>query len=303
MTQQVLFIAPTRIGDAVLATSLLEHIRVSTPDAQVTIVASPFSAPLYSGYPLLHSLRIVDKQSFSRHWWHIWHLAMKRRWDSVWDMRGSALSYMCATRKRYIFKSTPTPAPKRDQYSMQLNLPPLPYPTLWPQLDDIVNASGVIHVADKVIIFAPCANYLGKEWPTEHFIALGQRLFGTAFKGYRPMIVCAAHERARALPLLEALKEFRPIDVTNGELSLLTIYACFVRARGFVGNDSGLMHMAAASGIPTLGLFGPTDDITYQPCGAKASYLVAPERNLSKLQPHTVLEHLVTLITGDTHGA
>ncbi|MFZ4125879.1 MAG: glycosyltransferase family 9 protein, partial [Rickettsiales bacterium] len=103
---QILFIAPTRIGDAVLATSLLEHIRLTHPSAQVTIIASPFSAPLFSGYPNLNALHIVDKQSFSRHWLRIWKVAVATQWSEVWDMRGSALGYLCATRKRYIFKST-----------------------------------------------------------------------------------------------------------------------------------------------------------------------------------------------------
>jgi ADP-heptose:LPS heptosyltransferase len=302
MSQKVLFIAPTRIGDAVLAASLLEHIRLATSDARVTIVASPFSAPLYSGYPNLEALHIVDKKKFSLHWWRIWNIAARTQWSAVWDMRGSALAYMCATRKRYVFKSTPTPAPKREQYQTQLHLPPLPYPTLWPQPTDIEASYTLFPVGEKIIAFAPCANYLGKEWPTDHFIDLGRRLFGEVFKGYRPMIICAAHERERALPLLTALSDYRPIDATKGELSLLAIYASFKQARGFIGNDSGLMHMAAAAGIPTLGIFGPTDDVTYQPCGAKASHIVAPERDLKKLQPPIVLEHFVTLVTRSDEG-
>jgi len=299
MTHRVLFIAPTRIGDAVLAAALLEHIRITTPDAQVTIVASPFSAPLYSGYPLLQTLHIVDKRRMSLHWWRIWNIAITHRWDAVWDMRGSGLSYMCFTKKRHVFSSTPTPAPKHEQYRAQLGLPPLPFPILWPQQANIAEAANIIPAGEKIIVLAPCANYLPKEWPVEHFSALGHRIFGTVFKGYRPMIVCAAHERERAMPLIEALKSFRPIDATTGEFSLLTIYACFARARGFIGNDSGLMHMAAASGIPTLGLFGPTDDITYQPCGAKVAHISAPERDLRKLQPHAVVECFTRLVTNE----
>lgn len=296
MTHQVLFIAPTRIGDAVLATSLLEHIRMSTPEARVTIIASPFSAPLFTGYPALEALHIVDKRKFSLHWLRIWRIAVAQQWAQVWDMRGSALAYLCAARKRYVFSSSATPAPKRDQYQSQLGLPPLPYPTLWPQLEDVANASGLIQPAEKVIAIAPCANFLGKEWPARYFVDFGHRLFGTVLKGYRPMIVCAAHERPRALPILEGLRDYHPIDITRGESSLLEIYACFSRARGFIGNDSGLMHMAAAAGIPTLGLFGITDDVTYQPCGPKADHLVAPERDLAQLQPHQVVERFVSLI-------
>jgi lipopolysaccharide export system permease protein len=56
------------------------------------------------------------------------------------------------------------------------------------------------------------------------------------------------------------------------------------------------MHMAAAAGIPTLGLFGPTPHEVYQPWGAKAAYMVAPEGDLAKLSPADVAQKLSTLI-------
>ncbi|MFZ4126079.1 MAG: glycosyltransferase family 9 protein, partial [Rickettsiales bacterium] len=180
----------------------------------------------------------------------------------------------------------------------QLHLPDLPYPTLWPQADDVARANQTMANHDKIIALAPCANWEPKEWPVAHFIELGRRLFSESFKGYRPMIICAAHERARALPLLNALKDYHPIDATTGALPLLTIYEILTKTHGFIGNDSGLMHMAAAASIPTLGLFGPTDNITYQPCGPKTNHAVAPERDLKKLQPQIVLEHFVTLVSG-----
>lgn len=293
----ILFIAPTRIGDAVLASSLLEHIRLTQPNARVTIIASSFSAPLFTGYLSLDALHIVDKLSFSRHWWRIWKIAIEKQWNEIWDMRGSMLAYLCATRQRHVFTSTDETMPKCEQYRIKLGLPALPYPALWPQSGDIAKAHSIASDYDKIIVLAPCANWLAKEWPIEYFIELGRRLFGELFKGYRPFIVCAAHERARALPLLEALKAFAPIDATHGDISLLAIYAIFSNAHGFIGNDSGLMHMAAASGAPTLGLFGPTDNITYQPYGPKVAHVVAAEGLLRKLQPEIVLKEFVALVT------
>jgi len=54
---------------------------------------------------------------------------------------------------------------------------------------------------------------------------------------------------------------------------LNTAYATFERVRLYVGNDSGLMHLAAAAGAPTLGLFGPTRDDLYAPWGPKAAFV------------------------------
>ncbi|MFN9926762.1 MAG: glycosyltransferase family 9 protein, partial [Phenylobacterium sp.] len=52
-----------------------------------------------------------------------------------------------------------------------------------------------------------------------------------------------------------------------GTVDLVTAYACLKRARLFIGNDSGAMHLAAAAGCPTLGLFGPSDERLYAPWG------------------------------------
>jgi ADP-heptose:LPS heptosyltransferase len=58
-----------------------------------------------------------------------------------------------------------------------------------------------------------------------------------------------------------------------GRLDLLACAALLERATLFVGNDSGLMHIAAASGAPTLGLFGPSDERVYGPWGPRARAL------------------------------
>lgn len=67
----------------------------------------------------------------------------------------------------------------------------------------------------------------------------------------------------------------RTIDLT-GKVDLLTAYACLKRASLFVGNDSGLMHIAAAAGCPTVGLFGPSDERRYGPWGDKAVAVRGP---------------------------
>ena len=52
-----------------------------------------------------------------------------------------------------------------------------------------------------------------------------------------------------------------------------TAGACLTRCVFYVGNDSGLMHLAAASGIPTLGLFGPSQADRYAPAGRWTAYV------------------------------
>ena len=57
------------------------------------------------------------------------------------------------------------------------------------------------------------------------------------------------------------------------EENITQTYSFIKRSNLFIGNDSGLMHLAAASNIPTIGLFGPTNDKLYAPFGDKC-YIV-----------------------------
>ena len=293
--QPVLFIAPTRIGDAVLAASILRYISESQPDARVTIATSPLAAPLYAGYPQLEKIIEVTKRTYNRHWLALWRATFATRWHTMWDLRNSILSVLLRTKTRYGYSSQAA-APKVKQYEKAFGISPLPYPILWPRAQDIAAAEALMPTSGKYIIFAPMANWEPKEWPLQSFIELAQALFLGQGAGYRPVIVCAAHERARVAPMLEALSAFSPVDLTAGDLPLLTIYACMQRAQAFVGNDSGLMHMAAAASIPTLGIFGPTSREVYQPWGEKTQTVFAADGNIKNLPVSTVLAELAQLL-------
>jgi ADP-heptose:LPS heptosyltransferase len=67
----------------------------------------------------------------------------------------------------------------------------------------------------------------------------------------------------------------RIIDLV-GKVDLLTAYAALKHVRLFIGADSGTMHLAAAAGAPTLGLFGPSDETLYAPWGPKARVVRGP---------------------------
>ena len=111
-------------------------------------------------------------------------------------------------------------------------------------------------------------------WPADRFVALFHAL-EPLLPGARAVIFAGpgAGERAMAAPVLAALPG--AVDLA-GCLSLPEAAACLARCRLFVGNDSGLMHLAAAAGTPTLGLFGPTPASEYAPAGRRAAAVEAP---------------------------
>lgn len=289
-THRILFIAPTRIGDAVLASAVLRHIAATEPQAKVTIATSELSAPLYESYPLLDRIIRLRKKKYSGHWFDLLREVIGTRWHAVWDMRGSATAYVLHTKKRYRFTGSDENIPKVEQYAKQLHTGALPYPVLWTHEAHRAQAKAMLPDGSNYLILAPTANFAGKEWPLEHFIALGKMLLSEngACSDWRPVIISAAHERERAVQVVEALAAYRPVDLTRGALPLLSVYACMQRAQGFIGNDSGLMHMAAAAGIPTMGLFSVTPAAIYGPYGLRTRAVVEPTKQLANLSPERV---------------
>jgi ADP-heptose:LPS heptosyltransferase len=84
--------------------------------------------------------------------------------------------------------------------------------------------------------------------------------------GGRLLVLGGEQDRDISRAARMAIPRERVIDLC-GRTDLLTSYACLKRARLYVGNDSGLMHLAAAAGTPTVGLFGPSDERRYGPWG------------------------------------
>jgi len=94
-------------------------------------------------------------------------------------------------------------------------------------------------------------------------------------QGGRLMVLGGSEDRHVIDSLRHLVLKGRLIDLV-GRTDLLTAHACLKRARLFIGNDSGLMHLAAAAGAPTLGLFGPSDERLYAPWGEHARVVRGP---------------------------
>jgi ADP-heptose:LPS heptosyltransferase len=164
-------------------------------------------------------------------------------------------------------------------------------------------AARLLPEGPPVLAVGPTANWIGKTWRAQYFAELIARLSGSSgiLPGARVAICGHGSERQSARPVLEAVPEHRRIDLV-GNVGLLEIYACLERAALYVGNDSGLMHMAAAADIPTLGLFGPSREDLYAPWGPHTATVRPPlsyEQMLPAHSAHRVTETLMDALTVD----
>lgn len=272
----ILFITATRIGDAVLSSGLIKRLHDEIPNARFTIVAGPAAAPLFAEVPNLDRVIVMEKARSGGHWFELWRATRKRRWGLVVDLRGSGLARFLNTRRRAIHKKVADPGHKVLEAARILKIddePAAPY--LFTSPDTEAYAAELTAGEGPILALAPAANWVGKTWPVERFSQAAMRLLRGEgpLKGGRLMVVGGPGDA----PLARALRDVRAsgiIDLTGKDL--LTCYAALKHARLFIGNDSGAMHLAAAAGVPTLGLFGPSDERLYAPWGANARVVRGP---------------------------
>lgn len=272
---RILFITSTRIGDAVLSTGLLDHLLRENPGARVTIVCGTVAEGVFTRMPGLERIIPVTKRRWSLHWLELWRQVALRRCDLVVDLRGSAIAWTLLAKKRAVMKGGRRSGHRLLHIAETLGVTPAPRPVAWFGAAEAARAASLLP-GGPWLILGPTANWRVKMWPAERFIALAQKL--TAPDGLLPGARLAIlggpgeAERRMAEPVLAALPE--ALDLV-GQLALPEAAAVLARGALFIGNDSGLMHLSAATGAPTLGLFGPTPASEYAPIGPRAQAVLA----------------------------
>jgi ADP-heptose:LPS heptosyltransferase len=270
---RILFITSSRIGDAVISCGILERLRTDHPRARITVACGAVAEGVFLRLPGLERLIVFEKERFDLHWARLWTRLVLHVWDIVVDVRGSALSVFLPAWRRHMLRGGRRPGRRYEQLAQAMGFAPAPLPVAWVSAADEAKAAALLPDS-PVIALGPTANWTGKIWPAERFVALFQALRAD-FPGARPAIFAGpgAQERALAAPVLAALPD--AIDLV-GRLSLPEVAACLRRCRLFIGNDSGLMHIAAAAGTPTLGLFGRSRADEYAPAGPRTAVAIAP---------------------------
>jgi ADP-heptose:LPS heptosyltransferase/glycosyltransferase involved in cell wall biosynthesis len=126
--------------------------------------------------------------------------------------------------------------------------------------------------ADLHIAFAPGASWPFRRWPSNRFIQLGSWL-QEKYKA-NILIIAAKVEQELSLSIEKGLHSSQTLNLT-GETTLREMASILKQCKLFIGNDSGPLHVAAASGVPVIGLFGPGEYQRFKPWGTghEAIYL------------------------------
>jgi lipopolysaccharide heptosyltransferase III len=187
-----------------------------------------------------------------------------------------------------LIRQDPFPSEKVPIIDYHLSLFPVLALTEAERLPRIRRFDGTLAVPPMTAALHPGSGDARKNWPLAGFRELAQKLEAA---GWAVRWVLGPLEEGLALP--SGAQTWR--EAPLGDLSA-ALRAC----RVFVGNDSGITHLAAACGCPTVALFGHTDAAIWRPRGHAVAVLRAPEGNLAELTSEAVLRRTLDLCGAET---
>src|SRR5579859_5503116 len=126
------------------------------------------------------------------------------------------------------------------------------------------------------IAIHPGSGGVRKCWPVASFAALIRALW----QHETPVLLLAGpadHERLATLMSLIAQPPRPTLLKLLVDLPLLELTQHLQLCRGYLGNDSGITHLASMLGIPTVALFGPSDPLVWRPCGPRVQLIHQPD--------------------------
>ena len=285
-----LVIAPQWIGDAVMSEPLLA--RLAARGEELAVAALPWVAPVYRAMPQVREVIELPFAHGRLDWAARRRIAatLRGRFDAAYVLPNSLKAALIPW-----FAGIPRRVGYRGEGRYVLLNQRLPNPGGRPPMVAFYSALAGeaargderprLAVEARVVngaardagvepgrywAFAPGAEYgPAKCWPAGHYAELARRLHE---RDGLPVLLLGSAKEAALCRQIEAAAP-AACRVMAGETSLMDAMALIAGARGLVSNDSGLMHVAAAFGLPQVAVFGSTSPEHTPPLNTRARVL------------------------------
>ena len=276
--RRILFITLSPVGDLVMTTPVLEALHQAYPGAVVDIIADRRSSQLLIHCPYRGEILHKDKDRLLRGAPPLLLSLWRRRYDLIVDLRTDGMAYLFRGRRRLTKWHAVPYGPHAVEAMMGVireiqGQAPIPACKLW--LSDAERgyaATALAHLPPgRWLVLGPgCGgSEPQKVWPKQHYIALAD-----ALKDVINAVILVGEPKDAALTAaIEHSLTLPHVDLA-GATSLLQAAALIERAALFVGSDSGLGHVAAAVGTPTLSFFSTDRPERCRPWGNNAAWLL-----------------------------
>lgn len=308
-TNRILLIRPDHLGDLLLSTPAIHALRAARPDLEIHMLVGPWFADVMAAYPQVDRVLTLPFPGFSRsalkesmrspyelvarsarqlrrigydsavilrpdHWWGalLTHLAgipqrIGYNLADVAPFLTQALPYRRShaviQNLRLIEHWTGEIRPNKVTYTFPLSEQDHAY------VDQYLEAWG-LSKGQKLICIHPGSGTWVKRWQKEKWATVADTLVDQLDAS----VVFTGGDHELGLVQSIAARMKHPAYLMAGDTRITQLAALFARALVVIGPDSGPLHLAAAVGTPTVGLFGPADPAEFSPWGPREKHIV-----------------------------
>jgi ADP-heptose:LPS heptosyltransferase len=302
--RQILFITLSNIGDAVLTTPALEALHQCFPKASIDLVTDQRSSLIFSHCPYRGQIFHKNKKAGWQGLINLIYQLRHTRYDLIVDLRTDGLAYLLSARKRLTKWGIKPTGSHAVEHHMAVVAPllspvtPIPPCQVWLQAEQVQFAKEQLSQlpGNRWLALGPGANWAPKIWPAPAFAALIH-----AVKEHFDGVVLVGSPNDRERSQWVAANLSLPWVDLCGATDLLQATAVLQQVSVFVGNDSGLGHLASAVGTPTLTVFGPGQPERYHPWGKHSYWEIAPNNKLQDLSAEAIADQVIQLANIRSH--
>lgn len=285
--RRVLVVVTQRIGDVLLATPLIRSLSLAWPGAEIDVLVFDGTGAVLQGNPDVH--RIVTVPPRSR--WHVQARLLMRLWRR-YDIALSTqtgdrptLYAWAAGRRRVGLR----PLRPKEQWKCRLMHRVVPYDPVnqhtvltnlglaqalgaepraevvaaWTRNDAVGAAKWLGQVTrPRFAVIHPCPKFNYKQWTLDGWVVLGRWLDAQGVQ-----VVLSGSRDEDETAYLDQLRPHLPVGTVDiaGSATLGELAFLLKRASLYVGPDTAVTHLAAATGVPTIALFGPSNPVRWGP--------------------------------------
>ncbi len=302
--RRILIRSTNWVGDAVLTTPAIRAVRKNFPDAEISILAKPWVAPVFWDNPCVDNILEYDSTGRHSRWLRKLRLvkALRRgRFDLAIlfqnAFEAALLAYLAGIpnrlgydtdgRRLLLTHSIRLEPEQKHVHEIDYYLGIIQGSSL--SLDGRaltltvteqehrrskeILATHRVSCRDILVGVSPGATYgSAKRWFPDRYAALCDRIHESY--GARIIIVGSPDEEAVGRRVSESMK-YPCVDLC-GKTNLREVFALIKRCKLFVTNDSGLMHAASALGVPLVAIFGSTNPRTTGPSSSRSCIVRVP---------------------------
>ncbi|TAN35865.1 MAG: glycosyltransferase family 9 protein [Verrucomicrobia bacterium] len=291
---RILVLRGGAIGDFIVTLPALQKLRACWPEAHIELVGYPYVAELAQAAGLVDRIESLDRAGIAKFfaarplftpeqcdYLRSFHFVVSYLHDPDEVVRQNLM----AAGARQVLYGSPLIT---TGHAIEALLKPLETFALYAEgaehprlrLDDQRLGWGRDWLAARglkapVLAVHPGSGSPRKNWPVENFIALICQLP----RGVTPLLILGEADDALAAPLA---RELPKVPVLTG-CKLVEVAAVLAHCAAYLGNDSGITHLAAALGLPVVALFGPSNPAHWAPRGLRVRVIQAPDGKTAEI--------------------